>query len=270
MSKTFQKGVLGRTELELGRLGVAASYGAPAEAFEEAFEKGCNYFYYGSGRRRAGMRQAIRNICARGQRDKLIIAIQTYARLGLLTEKFFQKTLRALKIDRADVFILGWHNRPPSKMLIDRVLALKEKGFFRFLGISGHNRSLFPQMANEGFFDVFHIRYNAAHRGAENDAFPYLTGARRPGIVTYTATRWGQLLNPKKMPAGQPPLTASDCYRFVLSNPTVDICLVGPKNISEMREALSALELGPLGEQDMERVKRTGNHVRQKSKSLFG
>ena len=67
----FKKRILGRTGLRVGRLGVAASYGAPAEAFEEAFEKGCNYFYCGSGRHRANMRQAIRNICSRGQRDKL-------------------------------------------------------------------------------------------------------------------------------------------------------------------------------------------------------
>jgi len=31
---------LGRTGLKAGRLGVASSYGAPAEAYEEAFERG--------------------------------------------------------------------------------------------------------------------------------------------------------------------------------------------------------------------------------------
>jgi hypothetical protein len=36
---------LGKTGLKVGRLGVSAGYGAPAEAFEDAFEKGCNYFY---------------------------------------------------------------------------------------------------------------------------------------------------------------------------------------------------------------------------------
>jgi hypothetical protein len=36
----FTKKILGRTGLKVGPLGLAASYGAPAEAFEEAFEKG--------------------------------------------------------------------------------------------------------------------------------------------------------------------------------------------------------------------------------------
>ena len=53
---------LGRTGLKVGPLGVAASYGAPVEAFEEAFERGCNYFYWGS-KRRSGMRKAIMNLC---------------------------------------------------------------------------------------------------------------------------------------------------------------------------------------------------------------
>ena len=74
---TFTERNLGATGLKVGPLGLAASYGAPAEAFEAAFEKGCNYFYLGSGRHRSGMRRAIRNLCRQGRRDQLVIAIQT-------------------------------------------------------------------------------------------------------------------------------------------------------------------------------------------------
>ncbi|MBW1767886.1 MAG: hypothetical protein JRJ65_12690 [Deltaproteobacteria bacterium] len=75
----MEKRILGRTGLKAGRLGVASSYDAPTSAFEEAFEKGCNYFYWGSMRKR-GMRDAIRNICGNGQRDQLIIVVQSYKR----------------------------------------------------------------------------------------------------------------------------------------------------------------------------------------------
>lgn len=94
----YRERILGRTGLKVGRLGMAASYGAPAEAFEEAFDKGCNYFYLGGGRRKAGMKKAIRSICSRGQRDKLVIAIQSYARSGHLMEwkKKYSPTCRAL------------------------------------------------------------------------------------------------------------------------------------------------------------------------------
>jgi len=39
-----QKREIGSTGLMAGRLGLGAGYGAPVAAFEEAFERGCNYF----------------------------------------------------------------------------------------------------------------------------------------------------------------------------------------------------------------------------------
>jgi aryl-alcohol dehydrogenase-like predicted oxidoreductase len=240
---------------------VAASYGAPAEAFEAAFEKGCNYFYLGSGRHRSGMRTAIRNLSRQGRRDNLVIAIQSYARFGILMEWYLKRSLRLMGLEQAEIFILGWHNRPPAPGLVRRAQAMKAKGLCRFLAMSGHQRRLFPKMAVDGVFDLFHVRYNPAHRGAENDIFPHLTGDDRPGIVSYTATRWGQLLNPKKMPPGDSVPASSDCYRFVLSNPAVDVCMCGPKNLEQMRAALKALELGPLDEADMERMQRIGDYV---------
>ncbi|MBW2441651.1 MAG: aldo/keto reductase [Deltaproteobacteria bacterium] len=257
----FSKRKLGRTGLTVGPLGVAASYGAPAEAFEAAFEKGCNYFYLGSGRHRSGMRTAIRNLSRQGRRDNLVIAIQSYARFGILMEWYLKRSLRLMGLEQAEIFILGWHNRPPAPGLVRRAQAMKAKGLCRFLAMSGHQRRLFPKMAADGVFDLFHVRYNPAHRGAENDIFPHLTGDDRPGIVSYTATRWGQLLNPKKMPPGDSVPASSDCYRFVLSNPAVDVCMCGPKNLEQMRAALKALELGPLDEADMERMQRIGDYV---------
>jgi aryl-alcohol dehydrogenase-like predicted oxidoreductase len=257
----FTKRVLGGTGLKVGPLGLAASYGAPAEAFEEAFEKGCNYFYLGSGRHRAGMRRAIRNLCRQGRRDKLVIAVQSYARFGYLMEWYLKRNLRSMGLEQADILVLGWHNRRPGPRLMQRAQAMKQKGLCRFLAMSGHQRKLFPQMAATGQFDLFHVRYNAAHRGAEEEIFPHLQGDNRPGIVTYTATRWGQLLNPKKMAPGDSVPAPSDCYRFALSNPAVDVCLCGPKTIDQMRAALPALELGPLAEEDMERMKLIGDYV---------
>ena len=266
---TFHETFLGRTNLTIGRLGVAASYGAPAKAFEEAFEKGCNYFYWGSGRKKAGMSEAIRNIRKNGKRDKLVIALQTYARNGLLTEAVFARRLKKLGLSKVEILVLGWHNKAPSEKLLERVMKMKEKGLFRYLAMSGHHRALFPKINERSLFDIFQIRYNAAHRGAEEECFPFFTGDNRPGIVSYTATRHGYLLTSKHMPPGEPPLLASDCYRFALSHPSVDVCLCGPKNVHEMQEALKTLELGPLDEKTMARVRRIGDHVHKTAKGYF-
>ena len=264
----FKQTFLGQTGLKVGRLGVSASYGAPAEAFEEAFEKGCNYFYWGS-MRKSGMRKAITNICRQGKRDELVVLIQSYSRSPFLMEVFFKQALKALNIFSADILLLGWHKRRPSQRMLDKCFDMNAKGLYRYLAISSHNRPLFPRLVQDNVFDIFHLRYNAAHRGAETEVFDQLNDQQKPGIVSYTATRWGELLNPKKVPPGEKPLTASDCYRFVLSNPNVDICMCGPRDRSQMQEALRSLELGPLSEDESVRVRKIGEYVHQHSTKFF-
>ena len=261
--------ILGSTGFSVCRLGVACSYGAPTAAFEEAFDRGVNYFYWGS-MRKAAMARAIRNIIANGHRDKLVIVIQSYSRSAVLMEQFYRQALKRLKIDTADVLLLGWHNRPPSQRILERAVAMRDRGMYRFLAISGHQRALFPELARDPAYDIFHIRYNAAHRGAETEIFENLPQERRPGLVSYTATRWGSLLKSKKMPPGTSPLTATECYRFVLSNPHVDVCMTGPSNRAEMQEALKALELGPLSEAEMERIRVIGDYVHRNYRGFFG
>jgi len=263
-----QSRFLGKTGLMVGPLGVASSYGAPTNAFEEAFERGCNYFYWGS-QRKDSMRQAIKNICRQGKRDDLIIVIQSYSRSAFLMEVFFKKAINSLGLDHADVLLLGWHNKKPAQRILNKALEMKEKGLYGFLGVSGHNRSLFPKLAEDNIFDLFHIRYNAAHRGAEEEIFPHLREDNRPGIASYTATRWSQLLNPKKMPPGENPPSASDCYRFALSNPAVDVCMCGPKDTDQMREALRTLELGPLNEEELKRMREIGAFVHAHTRKFF-
>jgi aryl-alcohol dehydrogenase-like predicted oxidoreductase len=210
------------------------------------------------------MRAAIRNIAA-AERDRLVVALQSYDRTGPLMRVFVERGLRAARLDHADVLILGWFNSPPAPRIVDAARRLVDEGKVRFLAISGHHRPMFGELARRDLaqpFDILMFRYNAAHTGAERDIFPHLAGSSRPGVTCYTATRWGQLLDPKRMPKGEPPLRASECYRFVLSNPLVDVCMTGPKSDAQMEEALRALDDGPLDEDEMLRARRLGDFVR--------
>jgi aryl-alcohol dehydrogenase-like predicted oxidoreductase len=255
--------VLGRTGLKVGRLGISSSFGAPAAAFEAAFDRGCNYFAWGTfiRGRSSEMKNAIRHIGSAGRRDDLVVSMVSYAHIAWLTERFLVKGLKDAGLDYADVLLLGYFSKRPSQRIIDGALGLQRKGLVRFLGMTSHNRRLFPELAKEGVFDVFHVRYNPAHRGAETETFPYLNGEARPGVVSFTATAWQRLLDPKRMPEGQKPLTAADCYRFALSNPAVDVCMMGAKTVEQMAENLKVLEMDPLTENEMERVRRIGDHV---------
>jgi aryl-alcohol dehydrogenase-like predicted oxidoreductase len=251
---------LGQTGMMVNGLGVSGGYGAPAEAFEMAFERGCNYFYHGS-QRKDGMNQAIRNLCQKGKREELVILGQIYTRFGWHFRRSFDAFLKKSALDYVDVLLLGWYNSEPSKRILDAAAELKEKGLAKSIAISGHHRPSFPEYAKTGRYDIFHMRYNAAHRGAETEIFPKLPEQGRPGIVIYTATSWGKLLKSGKMPPGETTPRASDCYRFVLSNPNVDVCITGPKNMEQMKEALATLDRGPMTEDELNWMRKVGDHV---------
>lgn len=253
--------VLGSTGLKVGKLGISSSFGAPTSAFEAAFERGCNYFTWGTfiKGRSPTMKTAIKNIIGKGKRDNLVISMFSYAHSSLLTDLFYKRGLKALGIDYADVLLLGYFSQRPPQRLIDGALALKAKGLVRFIGISSHNRKVFAQLHKERLFDVFHLRYNAAHRGAETEVFPFIKGEKTPGIVSFTATRWRRLLNPKKMPPGVQAPTAADCYRFVLAQPAIDVCMMGAANQNQMLENLKVLEQPPMTIQELERMRQIGD-----------
>jgi aryl-alcohol dehydrogenase-like predicted oxidoreductase len=254
---------LGRTGLQVGRLGLASSYGVPATALEEAFERGCNYWVWGSflkGKRPA-MREGIKAVAGKGKRDDLVLALHAYSHSNWLTERGLRSAFKAAGIDHVDVLLLGYFSKRPGQKLIDGALKLKERGLVRHIGMTGHNRKVFAPLSKEGWLDVFHVRYNAVHRGAEREVFGDLPGEDRPGVVNFTATCWGKLLNPKKMPDGEAPATAIDCYRYVLSHPDVDLTLTGPKTAEQLRENLAVLDGGPMSKDELERMRRIGAHI---------
>jgi len=253
---------LGNTGIKVGRLGIASSYRAPADVYEEAFERGCNYFTWGSfirGRSKE-LKKALKNMIASGKREQLAISFLDYYHNGFLTERSVRRGLRLIGTDYVDVLLLGWYNKGSGRW-VERALKLKELGLVRAIGITSHKRSVFPELAREGVFDVFHLRYNAANSGAEQDIFPHLDPESKPGIISFTATRWGQLIDQKKMPEGMDAPSASDCYRFVLSNPNVDVCMSGVRNMEQFHENLIALEKGPLSDEEMARMRKIGDFV---------
>jgi aryl-alcohol dehydrogenase-like predicted oxidoreductase len=256
--------VLGQTGLRVSRLGIGSSFTGDSRYIEEAVEQGINYLYWGSIRRPAFGR-AIRNV-ARRERGRVVVTVQSYTRVAALMAPSVEIALRRTGLAYFDFLLLGMWNRPPGPALIDAAQRLKARGLVRHLMMSTHNR---PSLQGhfrafergESPFDVFMLRYNAVHRGAEQDVFPHLPASRRPGILAYTATRWGHLCDPAKMPAGLAPPPARDCYRFALSHPAVDMVLCGPKNREQMQEALRALDAGPLAPDELARLQRIGDHI---------
>jgi len=258
VSRSFDRAVLGRTGIEVCRLGLAASYGVPTQAVERAFDHGVNYLYWGS-RRTGAFAQAIRHLA--GRRDRFVLVVQSYSRVAGLVAWSLERALRAARAEYADILLLGLWSGPAWPRILDAARAVKERGLVRHLALSTHNRRLVPQLAGEADYDVFHVRYNAVHTGAERDIFPHLATAGRPGIVAFTATSWRQLLHHRRIPKEERKPAAGDCYRFVLTNPSIDVCMTGPASDAQMDHALEALRKGPMSDEEMAWIRRVGQAI---------
>jgi aryl-alcohol dehydrogenase-like predicted oxidoreductase len=264
----FARSLLGRTGLEVGRLGVASGYGVPGTALEWAFERGVDYIFWGS-RRSDSFGAALKRL--RTHRERFVLVIQSYTRIASLLSWSLERALRTLSFDFTDILLLGMWNKPPAPRILEAACRLKERGLARFLAVSTHKRTLVPRIAAGRDFDVVHFRYNAAHPGAEQDIFPHLPAADRPGMVSFTATSWRNLLGQgalqgilpgtHKLPKSEPVPTAADCYRYVLTRPEVDVCLTGPADAAQMEQALEALRRGPMSQDELAWMQRVGRRV---------
>jgi aryl-alcohol dehydrogenase-like predicted oxidoreductase len=241
------------------RLGVAASYGTDEAMVEEAVERGVNYLWWGALRTKK-MARGIRAVARKGRED-LVVVVHAISRKPAPISKLVEDALRQLGLDYLDVLLLANHTRAPDPRLMEHTMELKEQGKLRFLALSTHRRPLIPELERDRPIDVYHVRYNAAHRGAEAEIFDHLPDEGGPGIVSFTSNRWGSLIDPARMPGGEPPPSAADCYRFVLSHPKVHVACCGPASREELRQNLECLEQGPMSDEELERMRAIGRHV---------
>jgi aryl-alcohol dehydrogenase-like predicted oxidoreductase len=267
MMQDFTHAVLGHSGLKVHRLGLSATYRPGKETIHKALDEGVNYFFaYGFD---SQVIKTLRDV-GKTNRESFIIATGAYnLYLGHTNlRRTLEKRLRQLGSDYIDVFMLLGVTKEkhfPGK-LREELGRFREEGKVRAVAISCHNRKFLGQLADDGALDILMARYNAAHRGAEDDIFPYLA-KHDTGLVSYTATRWGYLIRrSNKWPKESPIPTPGMCYRFVLSNPNVDVCLCAPSNIKQFRENINALREGPLSPEEMLFIKKYGDLVHHSKK----
>ena len=139
-----KRGILGRTGLEVCRLGISSSYGVSGDVLERAFERGVNYIYWGS-RRLASFGEGLKRL--KPQRERFVLVIQSYTRMAGLMAWSLERALRTLTFDHADVLLLGMWNKPVTPRILDAARELKQRGLVRFLAVSTHHRDMAPQIA---------------------------------------------------------------------------------------------------------------------------
>jgi aryl-alcohol dehydrogenase-like predicted oxidoreductase len=242
---------------EVHRLGLALNYGIDGAGVDEAFARGVDTILW-TNFRTGKVRDTVRAALARDRSRLSVLAGPTLGYFGGNLRRGAEKLLKELRTDYLDVLMLFWLGKTSAltPATIDAVIKLKEEGKVRAIGTSIHDRVRAGHLIADSPIDLFMLRYNAAHPGAERDCFPHVHH-RKPAIVAYTATSWRKLLSPPRGWDG-PTMTAGDCYRFCLSSPHVDLTLTGPANVEQLRESLDAIERGPLSPSELSWMRRYG------------
>jgi aryl-alcohol dehydrogenase-like predicted oxidoreductase len=262
MDQAFAYTALTKLGRSVCRLGLSASYRPGKQAVHKALDAGLNFFFcYGFDTQ---MVSVLRDLPGT-QREQYVIATGAYNLLWWYPNlrRTLEKRLRQLRTDYIDIFLLlGVMGKETYlERALEELHRLREEGKVRATGISTHNRKLAGKLVASGALTALMMRYNAAHRGAEQDIFPHLA-QHNPIVINHTATRWTYLLRrPRGWPKDGRVPTAAMCYRFVLSNPHVHVCLTAPRNIRQFEENLAAVPQGPLSEEEMQFMQEFGDAV---------
>ncbi len=237
------------------------------EDVEYAVERGVNYLNWCG--KPDGLPPAVAGMGK--DRKNVVVAVQFQARTADAAEREFSFILNQLGTDWLDVATLyyveseqEWRQIVAPGGVWDVLARYQREGALRMIGLTSHQRRLAAGWAQEAAaraesgmtspgesgdgdpgrprLDMLMIRYNLAHRGAEQDVFP-VTAARHMPVVTYTGLRWRALLAPTPQdPPGFRPPSAAECYRFCVAHPAVSVALMAPDNRPQLEENLRLLE----------------------------
>ncbi len=258
--------ILGRTGLVVSRLGFG---GAPAglrnylssyspddaeqrrtviRALERAVELGITYFdtapAYGQG-----ASEGIYGEALQGLGDRVVVATKVSPDVTDVRASV-ERSLKGLRRERLDLLQIHGSSYSSAQAeaflapggLVAQMEALRDEGLIRFLGFTTEdNNPAVYRFMESGRFDVIQLCYNLLYQHPAEQTRPFGSmfeaEARAMGIVTMrTVTsgllqRWIQWANPENTFDYTPAL-----LQFVLSNPLVDVALVGMRD-AEVVEA---------------------------------
>jgi HEAT repeat protein len=257
---------LGSTGLRVSPLVLSGTNGLSAASLAEAQEVGVNAFFW-----ETEYLQLTRFLRARrAQREGLVLVAGSYHSGPAALRRDVESALRQLRTTWLDVFLLYWV-RSPERLNDEDFEALEKlraEGKLRAFGFSTHLRDLATDAIRRHPWPVVMTRHSAAHPGAEAAFFPEAL-ARGTGVLTFTATCYGRLLQPSPgMPSDAVLPTAVDCYRYSLSQSGVSACLSAPRSHRELVQNLEVLDRPHMVPEALEAMRAHGARVRARNQQF--
>ncbi|MCP3103701.1 HEAT repeat domain-containing protein [Myxococcus sp. K15C18031901] len=257
---------LGSTGIQVSPLVLSGAHLATRDAFFEAHDAGLRTYFWEP--RYETLTRFLQG--GRGPRDQNVVVAGSYHAGAAALRRDVESALRRLRTSWLDVFLLFWV-RAPERLSDEDFTALERlraEGKVRAFGFSTHLRDLARDALARHPWPVVMTRHSAAHPGAEGALFPDAL-RRGTGLLTFTATCYGRLLQPVPGMAPEQPLpTAVDCYRYSLSQPGVSATLTAPRNARELRHNLEVLSRPWMEPDALPAMRAHGERVRDRTRRL--
>jgi predicted aldo/keto reductase-like oxidoreductase len=226
-----------------------------------AFDAGINFFFLSSDLHWPYYdlaRRGLEKLLARspGIREQIVVAMTSYVTQPEFCAGALEEGLNAVAgLMSIDLAIIGGaysHEFLTRVNLYHYILAQGNLGI-KATGTTFHDRMAALLATNHNLVDIAFIRYNPIHTGARLDLFPHLKQPTQTLLYNFKSTlgalepeRYAELgLNDDYW---QPNVT--DYYRFALTRPEIDGLLCSPSTPQEVEALVSALEEGPLDEEE--------------------
>jgi diketogulonate reductase-like aldo/keto reductase len=138
-----------------------------------------------------------------GRRDEVFLVSKVYphnaTRRG--TAAACERSLKRLKTDRLDLYLLHWRGSVPLEETVDAFIELRDAGKIRHFGVSNLDRAdmqeLWSVPGGSGA-QTDQVLYNLGRRGVEWDLLPWLRERRVP-MMAYSPIEQGRLLRDPKL-----------------------------------------------------------------------
>ncbi len=183
-----------------------------------------------------------------GIRDQVFLVSKVYpqnAGRGRI-ERSCEASLRRLKTDRLDLYLLHWRGSVPLAEIVERMEALVAAGKILRWGVSNLDRTDMDELfrTRSEACATNQILYNVTERGAEFDLLPLLKGRQIP-IMAYSPVGQGRLPDSPALSAiakrhGATPFQVA--LAWVLRDPTV-IAIPKAASAAHLDENRRALDL---------------------------
>lgn len=198
------------------------------------------------------------------RRDEVFLATKVLRRSRAEAAEDIATSLKLLQTDCIDLYqVHDISTRESCEAAtgpggaLEAILAARDAGKVRFVGVSGHNTDMLIEAIETGIYDTVQVAYNLANTAAAEKLLPRAKELG-VGVINMKPMAGGQLLIPiEQQPDEDAPeydITAEAALRFVMTNPNVSVVIPGMRAMAEVEENLAIGErFQPLSAEEIER-----------------